>query len=225
MIPPVPPRFGVLLRRLRKEAGLTQATLAERAHMSGRGLQDLERGLHKAPRRDTLDLLAAALGLAGQDRAAFLAAASAAPAAGCPAAPREPAASPMPWRRWWGGSASWRCWTASWPARVRPAAAARVLLLAGEPGIGKTRLLQAAAQQAVARGWCVLVGGCQRRGGEDPYAPLLAALARHLGLLTAGAARRRTARAAPGWCGCCPSWPRCWSRSPPPPSPPSRSGG
>ena len=35
-----------------------------------------------------------------------------------------------------------------------------VLLYAGEPGIGKSRLLQQAAQQAPAAGWRVLEGGC-----------------------------------------------------------------
>src|SRR5206468_2554506 len=44
-----------------------------------------------------------------------------------------------------------------------------VLLLAGEPGIGKTRLLQVVIQQAEGRGWAVLVGGCQRRDGQEPY--------------------------------------------------------
>jgi tetratricopeptide (TPR) repeat protein len=55
-----------------------------------------------------------------------------------------------------------------------------VLLLAGEPGIGKTRLLQAIAQQAIAQGWSVLAGGCHRQGGQEPYAPLLEALDRHV---------------------------------------------
>ena len=55
-----------------------------------------------------------------------------------------------------------------------------VLLLVGDPGIGKTRLLQTAAARAVTGGWAVLAGGCQRRGGQAPYAPLLDALARHL---------------------------------------------
>lgn len=73
MGPRVPSRFGAELQRLRKEAGLTQAQLAERAQISQRGLQDLERGTHQAPRWDTINLLAAALGLAGQDRVAFLA--------------------------------------------------------------------------------------------------------------------------------------------------------
>jgi hypothetical protein len=41
-----------------------------------------------------------------------------------------------------------------------PLGAAPVLRLVREPGMGKTRLLQAAAQRAVPRGWCVLVGGC-----------------------------------------------------------------
>jgi len=62
-----------MLKALRKGAGLTQVMLAERAQISQRGLQDLERGIHQAPRRDTLDLLAAALGLSERDRAAFMA--------------------------------------------------------------------------------------------------------------------------------------------------------
>jgi tetratricopeptide (TPR) repeat protein len=35
-------------------------------------------------------------------------------------------------------------------------------------------------QRAEAGGWCVLVGGCSRRGGQEPYAPLLDALERHI---------------------------------------------
>jgi tetratricopeptide (TPR) repeat protein len=49
-----------------------------------------------------------------------------------------------------------------------------VLLLAGEPGIGKSRLLHEAAARAGGHGWQVLAGGCQR--GHAPFAPLLEAL-------------------------------------------------
>jgi tetratricopeptide (TPR) repeat protein len=55
-----------------------------------------------------------------------------------------------------------------------------LLVLAGEPGMGKTRLLQQAAHHAEAQGWTVLVGGCQRRDGQAPFAPLLQALAQRL---------------------------------------------
>jgi tetratricopeptide (TPR) repeat protein len=51
-----------------------------------------------------------------------------------------------------------------------------VLLLAGEPGIGKTRLLEEAMQRAGDEGWRVLQGSCERQGGEEPYAPVLNAL-------------------------------------------------
>src|SRR5262249_44491311 len=55
-----------------------------------------------------------------------------------------------------------------------------VLLLAGEPGIGKTRLLREVVGRAWTSGWTVLEGGCQRRAGQDPYAPLLNGLAGHI---------------------------------------------
>jgi tetratricopeptide (TPR) repeat protein len=64
-----------------------------------------------------------------------------------------------------------------------------VLLLAGEPGIGKTRLLQEAAHQGRAAGWAVLDGGCHHRGGQEPYAPLLGALERCLERMARSARR------------------------------------
>ena len=67
--------FGDLLRQLRKAAGLTQAELAERAGLSVRGINDLERGARHTPRRDTVALLSDALGLIGDERVALEAAA------------------------------------------------------------------------------------------------------------------------------------------------------
>jgi predicted ATPase/class 3 adenylate cyclase len=67
--------FGTLLRRFRTAAGLTQEELAERAGLSRRGINDLERGARLLPRKDTVALLADALSLAGDDRSAFFAAA------------------------------------------------------------------------------------------------------------------------------------------------------
>jgi tetratricopeptide (TPR) repeat protein/transcriptional regulator with XRE-family HTH domain len=70
-----PLSFGAFLRRLRTAAGLTQEQLADAAKVSYRSISDLERGVNRSPRRDTARLLADALGLSGQDRAAFEAAA------------------------------------------------------------------------------------------------------------------------------------------------------
>src|SRR5262249_31318863 len=55
-----------------------------------------------------------------------------------------------------------------------------LLLLAGEPGIGKTRLLHEVAARAHVEGWCVLEGGCQRRSGQEAYAPLVGVLAQYI---------------------------------------------
>jgi transcriptional regulator with XRE-family HTH domain len=67
--------FAGLLRRLRAEVRLTQGELAEAAGVSYRTVSDLERGLNKTARKDTAGLLAGALGLAGQARVVFIAAA------------------------------------------------------------------------------------------------------------------------------------------------------
>ncbi len=82
--------FGVRLRRLRRAAKLTQEALAEKSGLSGQAVGALERGDRRYPHRETLDRLADALGLAGDDRAAF-AAAAARPGspAGTTAVPRE----------------------------------------------------------------------------------------------------------------------------------------
>jgi predicted ATPase/DNA-binding XRE family transcriptional regulator len=63
------PAFGELLRQYRLAAGLTQDELAERARVSVRAISDLERGVRRAPHKDTLHLLAEALGLSEDDRA------------------------------------------------------------------------------------------------------------------------------------------------------------
>ena len=67
--------FADLLRRYRLAAGLTQEELAARAGLSPKGISDLERGARTRPRRDTIALLADALGLADSDRTALAAAA------------------------------------------------------------------------------------------------------------------------------------------------------
>lgn len=68
---PPPPTFGALLKRYRLAAGLTQEELAERARLSVRAISDLERGLHHAPQKETVALLADALAATPQERAAL----------------------------------------------------------------------------------------------------------------------------------------------------------
>ncbi len=67
--------FGALLKRYRLAVGLSQEALAARASLSARTISDLERGIHFAPRTDTLELLTGALSLTEQQRALLLASA------------------------------------------------------------------------------------------------------------------------------------------------------
>jgi predicted ATPase/DNA-binding XRE family transcriptional regulator len=61
--------FGQVLKRLRRSAGLTHEALAERAGLGARTISDLERGVSRAPRADTLALLVEALELTTGQRA------------------------------------------------------------------------------------------------------------------------------------------------------------
>jgi tetratricopeptide (TPR) repeat protein/transcriptional regulator with XRE-family HTH domain len=179
--------FATLLRRQRRAAGLTQEELAARAGMSAHGIADLEAGRRRSPRRDTVEMLADALALTGQDRAAFEAAARQQPST-------EPAGSgdmrPTPQRRQSAAAATGagapqiglvgRAPELALIERQLSGDGPPLLVFAGEPGIGKTRLLREAAARAEALGWETLEGGCHRRSGQEPYAPLLTALDRRL---------------------------------------------
>jgi transcriptional regulator with XRE-family HTH domain len=70
--------FGVRLKAYRRAAGLTQEDLAARAQVSVRTISGLESGAHHTPYRETVRLLAEALGLAPGERASFMEAAHAA---------------------------------------------------------------------------------------------------------------------------------------------------
>ena len=116
-----PPTFGELLKHYRVGAGLTQEALAERARLSARGISDLERGVNRRPRMDTVRVLATVLGLSDQERAMFVAAGRemvARPQLGAPAPPlskgrhRSRMAEGIP-RRSSGARASWACWSAT----------------------------------------------------------------------------------------------------------------
>jgi predicted ATPase/DNA-binding XRE family transcriptional regulator len=63
--------FGMLLRQYRLAAGLSQEALAERARMSPDGISALERGFRRSPHRETIALLAGALGLGAEERREF----------------------------------------------------------------------------------------------------------------------------------------------------------
>jgi predicted ATPase/DNA-binding CsgD family transcriptional regulator len=68
----------------------------------------------------------------------------------------------------------WRSFEAS------AAGGTRVVLIAGEPGIGKTRLLAAFAQRATEHGATILRGGASQFEGMPPYLPFLKAFGQHI---------------------------------------------
>src|SRR6516165_2077820 len=153
-----PPTCGQLLQRHRVLAGLTQEELAERAGYSGNYIGKLEQDQRELPAA-AADRLAEVLGLADQDRAALRAARE-----------RRQGDRELPARLLAGRDAEM--------TQIRQFLAGTgppVLLLAGEPGMGKTRLLEEAASRAAGGGWGVARGGCLRRA-HDAYAPLSGAL-------------------------------------------------
>ena len=186
--------FGLLLRHYRITAGLTQEQLAERAGLSTRGISDLERGMRHAPYKSTIARLTEALRLSAPACAAFAAAAgrshdsSVIAPVTTPASQLERAAYIPPFV----GRRHELMVVDQYLAGQGPP----VLVLSGEPGIGKTRLLHETAQRGNACGWMVLDGGCLRQDGQAPYEPFLSALSNHLACLPYRQQRRELAGSA-----------------------------
>jgi transcriptional regulator with XRE-family HTH domain/tetratricopeptide (TPR) repeat protein len=199
-----PLSFGDLLRRYRIAAGLSQEELAERAELSRRGVSDLERGLVHRPYRDTVTRLANALTLSEPERALFVAAARSQqtssahgsvgayrPGAGIAHAGSAHDLTPLVDRqRELSLIEQHLC--------AHGPNAPPLLVLTGEPGIGKSRLLHEATAQARQAGWTVLSGGCVRRSGREPYEPFVDVLARAVAR-TPSAAQQRRDVADCGW--------------------------
>src|SRR5919204_1377610 len=141
-----PSAFGELLKRFRVAAGLSQEALAEQARLSARAISDLERGARHVPRHNTIRLLAVALHLSAQERAALESAVERRRGSRLPprpqgAAPSQPASAP---RSPFVGRAR----EVALLERHLAGEGSAVLLLGGEPGIGKTRLLQEGVRRA-----------------------------------------------------------------------------
>ena len=163
-----PATFGAHLRHLRRAAGLTQQALASRAGYSTVYIGMLERG-ERVATPATSDLLADALSLPAHERALLRAALRGGGRASAlhlntsalqPLVGREDELTALDLLL----------------SGVGPSA----LVLAGEPGIGKTRLLYEAIGRGAERGWTVLQAGCQRGSVREAFAPLSEAIVHHL---------------------------------------------
>jgi transcriptional regulator with XRE-family HTH domain/tetratricopeptide (TPR) repeat protein len=185
--------FAELLQRLRVRAEMTQEQLADSAEVSPRTVSDLERGINRTARKDTAGLLADGMGLTGDEREQFLAAARGQPtpaeraararaAAAAFAAPGvapagagrgddDSGASNLGWldsavsKNFVGRQQESGFLREAWS---RATAGHRVLaLVGGEPGIGKTALTGELARLVHAEGGLVLYG----RWDEHVLAP------------------------------------------------------
>ena len=129
-----PTPFGLLLKRYRMGVGLTQEELAERASLSTRTVSDLERGVSRAPRYNTLDLLMTAMSLPAEQRATLFAAARPLlPGNDAKAGPLQ--VLPIPPTALLG-----REQEVTQALDLLQARSVRLLTLTGPGGVGKTRL-------------------------------------------------------------------------------------
>lgn len=127
--------FGALLQRYRLAANMTQEELADRAGLSRRGITALETGERHLPQRRTAELLADALQLSAQDRAAFLAAARVRAAATTRVVHRADKRSNLPHQL--TSFIGRECEIAAVRQHLRRS---RLMTLTGPAGTGKTRL-------------------------------------------------------------------------------------
>lgn len=160
--------FAALLRGHRRAADLTQEQLAERAGLGRRSLQRLEADGSR-PYRSTLLALADALALSPEERQTFL---DSVP-------PRPSAANQRSQADVSGLARGVFVGRKREMERLRMAfeealgGRGRLVMLVGEPGIGKTRTSQELETYARMRGATVLWGRAHETAGAPPYWPWL----------------------------------------------------
>ena len=166
--------FGALLKRQRRLMRVTQEQLANRSGYSVSYISMLECG-QRAPAANTAEILVAALELPDADRAALLATIErtieqrhdAALARRHRVRPRGPSARAQAVGGFLGAAPEGPLVARTAELEALEMAlesaqdgAGRLVMLTGEPGIGKTRLAQELAQRADARGALVATGCC-----------------------------------------------------------------
>lgn len=172
--------FGLRLRRLRRALDLTQEQLADAASCSRYTIRKIESD-ERRPSRQLARRLLQRLAVPGAEHATFLAAArGVAPAGSAPGAHHLSASAARI-------AASQLAPDAAAPfvgrqaelARLRTllaeAAASRghVVLIEGEPGIGKSRLLAELVRHAQAAGACIVASRCYEIERSVPYQPVI----------------------------------------------------
>lgn len=168
---PVASAFATALRRERESAGLTQAELADRAGLGVRTVSNLERGINTSPYPSTVRLLADALSLPAAARGGLMSAAGRG---------ADNVGHDRPMTGGFLGAAPVGSLVARDAERTAITSAlaatiaghSAVVLLTGEPGIGKTRLAQEASIYAAESGYLVVSGRCYEQQRETPFVPL-----------------------------------------------------
>ncbi len=160
------PTFGTLLRSHRRDAGYTQEALAERAGLSVRGIQDLERGVTH-PLKDTIRRLATALSLSAPELRVFTETGERVPRRphGASAArTRAPHNLPTPMTSFVGHEDEIA-------EVVRLLNTSRLLMLIGSGGCGKTRVALQVAWMIVNNGISGARGAANSpgEGGDTPF--------------------------------------------------------
>jgi tetratricopeptide (TPR) repeat protein/DNA-binding XRE family transcriptional regulator len=199
--------FGYWLRRRRKALDLTQEALAQRVNCSSFAIRKIEAD-ERRPSRQLAERLAGSLGIPATERRDFLDAARAVRAANrlqvdaAPVGAGARAAAAVP-----PADATSDAGTVA-PGDATPfvgrgneyglligliarltTGAGQTVLIEGEPGIGKSRLMHEAARYAATHGLATLATNCYEIERAIPYQPVIDLVARALDRASAAALR------------------------------------
>lgn len=186
--------FGYWLRRRRKALDLTQEALAQRVSCSGFAIRKIEAD-ERRPSRPLAERLAAALAVPEEEQRAFLDAAravratdrlplaatpvSTSPGEAVPETPRDLAAGSNAESAPFVGRGNEYGLLIGLVARLTRGAG-HTVLIEGEPGIGKSRLMREVACYAESQGLPTLSTNCYEIERAIPYQPVIDLVTRAL---------------------------------------------